>query len=226
MSFNVNKYVQKKKKKRNCFDWLKYCHLKNKRKNCKLYKDICAFFIFIGKIFGFIALLVIVLFMFGLILDWYESNYKYSIAKPKIAGYFIKNQDGFTADGIYTVSAKEKDKGEQSAGLLFGEINCYYREKYCREELVSIFNLGGVYIFPHIETYDITYRDKNRVIYSDGYKTSVVVDLNQEAITKTIYKTLLQEKPKNQIDEFITDTFDIEKEVKRVIRKHLKKKFW
>lgn len=226
MPFDASKYLGNPKKKRNCFDFLRYCYLKNKRKNCKFNKDICAFFVFISKIFGFIALLVIILFMFGLILDWYESNHKYSIAKPKITGYFIKREDGFTANGIYTVSSKEKDKGEKSAGLLFGEINCNYREKYCREELVSIFNIGGVYIFPHIDTYDITYRDKNRIIYSDGYKTSAVVDLNQETITKTIYKTLLQEKPKNQIDEFITNSSEIEKEVKRVIRKHLKKKFW
>lgn len=252
MSFDASKYLGKQKKKRTCKDFFRYKYLKHKRYCKEQYKKYDAeqkyqdklkkklraennfdsktnnsnFLVGLCKLILGLFLFCIVFIMFTFVFDWYETNYKYSIAMPKITGSFIKNQDGFTANGIYTVSAKEKDKGEQSAGLLFGEINCYYREKYCREELVSIFNLGGVYIFPHIETYDITYRDKNRIIYSDGYKTSAVVDLNQETITKTIYKTLLQEKPKNQIDEFITDTFEIEKEVKRVIRKHLKQKFW
>ena len=87
-------------------------------------------------------------------------------------------------------------------------------------------NFAGVVMYPYVLEYDITYRDKNRIIYSDGYKTSVAVDLNQETITKTITKTFLQEKPKTQIDEFITDSNEILKEEKRVIRKHLKKKFW
>lgn len=170
---------------------------------------ICIFFVFLGHLKTYL-----------------DNNFFYSVAMPKITGYFIKRDDGFTANGIYTISSKEKAKGEKSAGLLFGEINCDYYGKYCKEELISILNISGVYMFPHIEKYNITYRDKNRVIYSDGYNTSVVVDLNQETITKTTYKTFLQEKPKTQIDEFITDTAEILKEEKRVISKHLKKNFW
>jgi hypothetical protein len=163
--------------------------------------------------------------MFIHFLDWYNINYKYSIAMPDIVGYFIKRDDGFTANGIYTISSKEKDKGEKSASLLLGTINCYYKENYCKEELVQIMNFAGVVMYPYIWEYEIIYKDKNRVIYGDGYKTSVSVDLNQEMITKTITKTFLQEKPKTQIDEFITDSAEIYKEEKRVIRKHLKKRF-
>lgn len=181
---------------------------------------------FIGKIILCLILSLVTFFIFLKISSWYESNYKYSVAMPNIVGYFIKRDDGFTANGIYTISAKEKDKGEKSASLLFGAINCYYKEKYCKEELVQIMDFAGVVMYPYVWEYDITYRDKNRIIYSDGYKTSVVVDLNQETITKTITKTFLQEKPKTQIDEFITDSNEILKEEKRVIRKHLKKKFW
>jgi hypothetical protein len=179
-----------------------------------------------GKVILSLILLLIAVFMFFQILSWYNNNYKYSIAMPDIVGYFIKRDDGFTANGIYTISAKEKDKGEKSASLLFGTINCYYKEKYCKEELVQIMNFAGVVMYPYVWEYDITYKDKNRIIYSDGYKTSVAVDLNQETITKTITKTFLQEKPKTQIDEFITDSNEILKEEKRAIRKHLKKKFW
>ena len=171
--------------------------------------------------------------LLGLIfLAWYffyglfETNYKYSIAMPNIAGYFIKNDEGFTANGIYTISPNEKREGEKSASLLFGRIQCYYKWKYCEEELVSITNFGEIMMFPHIEKYDIKYRDKDRVIYSDGYKASVVVDLNQETITKTLIKTFLRETPKTQIDEFITNSEEILKEEKRVIKKHLKKKLW
>lgn len=182
--------------------------------------------IIIGKIIGSIVLLLFALVLFIKTADWYIYNHKYSIAMPDIVGYFMKRDNGFTAYGIYTISAKEINKGEKSASLLFGEINCYYKENYCKEEMVQIMNLGGVVIYPHIEKYDITYKDKNRVIYSDGFKVSVVVDLNQETITKTVYKTFLQEKPKAQIDEFITDPIEISKEEKRVIRKQLKNKFW
>lgn len=226
MSFNVHKYIDKPKKKRNCFDFLRYCYLKNKRKIFKLSKGFACFCLIIGKILGSILLLILVVFMYIQFLDWYNSNHKYSIAMPDIVGYFIKREDGFTANGIYTISAKEKDKGEKSASLLFGTINCYYKEKYCKEELVQIMNFAGIVMYPYVWEYNITYKDKNRVIYSDGYKTSVVVDLNQETIAKTITKTFLQEKPKTQIDEFITDSAEIYKEEKRVIRKHLKKKFW
>ena len=227
MAFNVNKYVENKKK-RNCFDFLKYCYLKNKRKKqkTKSKKRLKQFCIIVGKTIGYLFLFLTAVIMFLKILSWYDDNYKYSIAMPDIVGYFIKHDDGFTANGIYTISAKEKDKGEKSASLLFGTINCYYEEKYCKEELVQIMNIAGIVMYPYVWEYDITYRDKNRVIYGDGYKNSVVVDLNQETITKTIYKTFLQEKPKNQIDEFITNQSEIEKEVKCVIRKHLKKKFW
>lgn len=177
-----------------------------------------------GSGWGCLVILGLIVATFYFFYGFYETNYKYSIAMPEIAGYFIKNDNGFTANGIYTISSKEINKGDKSASLLFGEINCYYKEKYCKEELVSVSNLDGVRMFPHIWEYDIKYRDKDRIIYSDDYKTSVVVDLNQETITKTILKTFMREKPEKQIDEFITDTTKILKEEKRVIKKHLKKK--
>lgn len=226
MSFDVSKYIQKKIKKRNCFDFLRYCYLKSKRKHSELNEIFKSFCLFVCKILGGFLLLIVVIFIFLSILDWYQSNYKYSIAMPKITGYFIKREDGFTASGLYTISQKEKDKGEKSASLLYGSINCYYKERFCKEELVQVINIGGVFIYPYIEEYDITYIDKNRVIYSDRGKNSVVVDLNQETITKTIYKTFLQETPKHQIDEFLTNQEEILKEEKRVIKKYLKKKFW
>ena len=86
-----------------------------------------------GKVILSLILLLIAVFMFFQILNWYNNNHKYSIAMPDIVGYFIKRDDGFTANGIYTISAKEKDKGKKSAILLFGTINCYYKEKYCKE---------------------------------------------------------------------------------------------
>ena len=224
MVFNVNKYLPPKK--RGVIDFLRYCYLKNKRKNSKLKKGAKVCCLIVGKIIGWLLVLLLVVILFFATLDWYECNYRYSIAMPKITGYFVKRDDGFSANGIYTMSLKEKDEGEKSASLLLGSIDCYYKEKYCKEELVSIFNIGGVIMLPHIGEYDITYQDKNRIIYSDEYKTSVVVDLNQETITKTIYKTFMRETPKTQIDEFITDNAEIYKEEKRVIRKHLKKKFW
>lgn len=224
MAFNVYKYLPKKK--RNIFDFLRFCYLKNKRKTHKLNKGFKSFCLVIGKIIGCLILLLFALILFLLISNWYESNYKYSIAMPKIAGYFINYEDSFSASGLYTISSKEKDEGEKSASLLYGTIDCYYDDSSCKEELVSIFKIDWIVINPHIWEYDIIYRDKNRLIYSDGYKTSVVVDLNQKTITKTIKKTFMQETPKTQIDEFITDPAEIYKEEKRVIRKYLKKKFW
>ncbi len=224
MAFNVNKYLPKKK--RNVFDFLRFCYLKNKRKKHNLSKGFKSFCFVIGKIVAGLFLLLLVLILFFLALTWYESNHKYSIAMPKIAGYFLDDKDSFSASGLYTISSKEKDEEEKSASLLYGTIDCYYKYKYCKEELVSIMNFGGIMILPHIWKYDIIYRDKDRLIYSDGYKTSVVVDLNQKTITKTITKTFMQETPKTQIDEFITDPAEIDKEEKRVIRKYLKHKFW
>lgn len=205
MPFDIDKYIKKPDKT-----------------SSKSFKHFC---IIIGKTIGFLFILLLVIVLFFEVLSWYENNYKYSIAKPNIVGYFIKHDDSFSANGLYTISTKEKDKGEKSASLLFGTINCYYKEKYCKEELVSILNIGGIMMYPHIYEYNITYQDKNRIIYGDDYKTSVVVDLNQETITKTIYKTFLRDTPKIQIDEFEIDSLEIEKEVKRVIKKHLKKKF-
>lgn len=226
MSFNFKKYLSKPKKKRNCFDFFRYYYLKNKRKKSKLKKDFKKFCLVVGKIIGSLFLLILTLILFFQILDWFESNYRYSIATPSIVGYFISQENGFTANGIYTVSPKEKNNGEKSASLLFGTINCYYDEKYCKEELVSVVNIGGVMMYPHIERYDIKYRDNDRVIYNDDYKTSVVVDLNQKKITKTILKTFSRDKPEKQIDEFIIEQSKISKEEKRVIKKHLRKKFW
>jgi hypothetical protein len=179
-----------------------------------------------GSGWGCFVLLGLIFLAWHFFYGLFEANYKYSIAMPNIAGYFIKNDEGFTANGIYTISPNEKREGEKSASLLFGRIQCYYKWKYCEEELVSITNLGEIMMFPHVEKYDIKYRDKDRIIYSDDYKTSVVVDLNQETITKTLTKTFLRETPKTQIDEFITNSEEILKEEKRVIKKHLKKKLW
>lgn len=250
MPFDASKYLGKQKKKRTCKDFFRYKYLKHKRYCKEQYKKYDAeqkyqdklkeklraennfdsktnnsnFLVGLCKLILGLFLFCIVFIMFTFVFDWYETNYKYSIAMPKIAGYFIEHNDSFSASGLYTISRNEKDEGEKSASLLYGTIDCYYKEKYCKEEVVSIMNFGGIMILPHIWEYDIIYRDKDRLIYSDGYKTSVVVDLNQKTITRTIKKTFLQEKPKNQIDEFITDSAEIYKEEKRVIRKHLKRK--
>lgn len=226
MSFNFKKYISNTKKKRNCFDFLRYCYLKNKRKCNNLSSFIIAFIKIIAKIICVLLLLLLALIILLNSWAWFDDNYKYSIATPDIVGYFIPSENGFTANGIYTVSPEEKNNGEKSASLLFGTINCYYDEKYCKEELVFVVNIGGVMMYPHIERYDIKYRDKDRVIYSDDYKTSVVVDLNQKKITKTILKTFLRDKPEKQIDEFIIEQSKILKEEKRVIRKYLRNRFW
>lgn len=224
MPFEVCKYLPKKK--RNCFHFLRFCYLKNKRKKCKIGNGFLNFCKSLGKLFGCLVLLLLSLIIIVMAIDFFNNNYKYSIAMPKIAGYFIKHDNSFSASGLYTISRNEKDEGEKSANLLYGTIDCYYKEKYCKEEVVSIMNFGGIMILPHIWEYDIIYRDKDRLIYSDGYKTSVVVDLNQKTITKTIKKTFMREIPKTQIDEFITDPAEIYKEEKRVIKKYLKTKFW
>lgn len=214
MPLDVNKYIQHKKKniiKRK----LKYFKLKIQRnqKQSSIFMQALNFGI------------VLLLFLFLMRLwSLYEINISYSIAMPSIAGYFIKNNDYVTASGIYSISRKEKDKGKQSASLLFGEVKCDYKTARCIEELVSIIRLGEVYIIPHHNEYDITYRNKDKILFGDGYKTSGIVDLNQETITKTIHKTFPTEKI--QTDEFITDDIEILKEEKRIIRKYLKHKIF
>lgn len=79
-------------------------------------------------------------------------------------------------------------------------------------------------IVPHHNEYEITYIDKNKILFDDHVNVNGVVDLNAKTVTETIHKHFPEERV--QTEHLLTNPDEIQKEEKRIIKGYLKRRFF
>ena len=216
MSLDIDKYI-KKNRKRNCTDFIKYKYLKFLRKS-KI--KVKSYFFMTFKILVSIILLLISLILILFIIDYYESNYKYSIAMPTITGRFDVYDNDIYINGL------ENIVNENIASLSISELHCSLDFNTCYENRVSVTGFGDdIYLFPFSNEYIIKYNDKNKILFNNHLKTTnCEIDLVMKTLFCTIKNTGFERKPRKI--EVITDNNKILNLEKEIITKYLKKDFW
>lgn len=191
MALNIDKYVNKKFHK---------------------------FISYIGCFIAFTLLGFIILIVGHILIDFYNINYRYSIAMPVILGDFYINGDYIKIEGIENII------NDEIATLGINEFTCDLFYKTCYENRAVVVGLAGqTNIFPYHNEYKITYYDKNKIIFkNDSLIKSGEIDLDMK--TLVFNTTSIFNKEPRKI-EIITNNEQIKKLEKNIIKKHLKKKF-
>lgn len=172
-----------------------------------------------------IFILLLLLIIGSYFADFYNSNFKYSIATPQIMGEFRTDNNSIYVYGI------ENIVGEDIATLNINETRCMLStsEKSCFENRVVIIGLGEINVFPYHKEYRIKYADKNKILFDDKYsdisETSGEIDLNSKTLTYTVKNAGINNNETRRI-EVITDNQVIEKTEKQIIRRYLRKRLF
>lgn len=172
----------------------------------------------IASIIGVLILFFLAFKLFFRVKTYIEENYIYSIPMPKIIGDFNYG----TANDFVRVLGVEKIVGEETAGLGYTELTCFFKSKTCTEYRWAVSNISGIAIFPYFNEYKIKYKDENKLLFSD-YTRNVngEIDLNAETLSYTIKKAGLDLTPRKV--EIVTDFKEIKKLEKHIISKYLRK---
>lgn len=169
------------------------------------------------SVFAGIFLLLLCIALINWCKSYLQEDFYYSVPEPKIYGMFQaqKNSPFITINGI------EKIIGEETAGLVYGELVCDLQSNHCEETRFTILNIMGVSIFPDVNKYKIKYKDKNRIILeSSNGRVSGEIDLKMQTLFYST--TSLFDKTPRKI-EVITNNQEIDKLKKHIIRKHLRR---
>lgn len=148
--------------------------------------------------------------------ETYESKVKYAIPMPHWIGRFDADKEAVYIDGI------EKITGEETASLAYSELSCLLGLNQCYENRLSFVNIQGVMVFPFNKEYIIKYKDKNKIIISN-YAGTITgeIDLNMKTLFFVNTGGNYAETPRKT--QIITDTEEIKKLEKHIIRRYLRK---
>ena len=173
-----------------------------------------------------IFILLFLLFTSLKFIDFYDNNFKYSIATPTIIGQFNIDNNWIEIYGVENII------DDNIATLNINETSCSLAKfmMSCLENRAVISGLGKqISIFPYHREYKIKYADKNRIIFSEEYPTlsevSGEIDLNSKTLIYTVKNAGINRNETRKI-EVITDNAKIQELEKKIISKYLRKRMF
>ncbi len=176
----------------------------------------------LGTVFVCLVILYFVFLICCKLKNNWDYNHKYSISMPTITGEFNIDGDWIHIYGLENLISNN----DNIASLNVTELDCSLNYNKCSLNRVNIIGLwNSITIGAVNEEYNIKYKDKNKIIFSDlTERKTGEIDLNFKTASYTIKNAGLNNETRRY--EILTNNQKIEKLEKMVIKKYLKKKFW